>query len=96
MLYLLYCVDKPDSLELRLANRDEHLKYVASFAEKLKMAGPVLLDDGETMGGSLLIIEADTKAEIEAFSAGDPYARAGLFESIDIKPFVQSIGTPLL
>lgn len=96
MLYLLYCRDKADSLDLRLANREEHLKYAAGFADKLKMAGPVFLDDGETMAGSLLLIEAETKAEIEAFSAGDPYAKAGLFESVDIRPFKQSIGTPLV
>ena len=26
--FLLYCVDKPDSLALRMANREAHLAYV--------------------------------------------------------------------
>jgi hypothetical protein len=96
MLYLCYCKDKPNSLDLRLANRDEHLAFAASYADKLKLAGPVTLDDGETMAGSLLIFDVDTKAEVEAFAAGDPYGKAGLFESVDIRPFKQSLGTPLV
>lgn len=92
MLYVLYCVDKPDSLELRLANREEHLKYAGDFLGMIKLAGPMFLDDGETMAGSMLIMEADTKAEIEAFSEGDPYRKAGLFQTVDIRPFVQSLG----
>lgn len=92
MLFVLYCVDKPDSLDLRLANRDEHLKYAGDFLDMIKLAGPMFLDDGETMAGSMLIMEADTKAEIEAFSEGDPYRKAGLFQTVDIRPFVQSLG----
>ncbi len=96
MLFLCYCRDKPGSLDLRLATRDEHLAYVAGFADKLKLAGPVTLEDGETMAGSLLIFDVESQAEVEAFSAGDPYTRAGLFESVDIRPFKQSLGTPLI
>lgn len=96
MLFLCYCKDKPDSLDLRLATREDHLKYAAGFADKLKLAGPVTLDDGETMAGSLLIFDVESQAEVEAFSAGDPYAKAGLFESVDIRPFKQSLGTPLV
>ena len=44
-------------------------------------------EDGEAMIGSVLIIEAADRAEAEAFAAGDPYAKAGLFESVTIKPF---------
>ena len=92
MLYILYCVDKPDSLELRLANREAHLKYAADYIHMIKQAGPMFLDDGETMAGSMLIMEADTKEEIEDFSNGDPYRQAGLFERVDIRPYVQSLG----
>lgn len=92
MLFVLYCIDKPGSLDLRLANRDAHLKYAAEAIHMIKQAGPMFLDDGETMAGSILIMEADTKEEIEAFSEGDPYRKAGLFERVDIRPYVQSIG----
>jgi len=35
----------------------------------------------------LLVIEAADSAGAKAFAAGDPYAKAGLFESVAIKPY---------
>lgn len=95
MLYLLYCVDKPNALDLRLANREDHLAYAAGFADKMKVAGPMLDDEGD-MAGSMLIFDMDSKAEVEAFAAGDPYYKAGLFERVEIRRFNQSLGTPLV
>jgi hypothetical protein len=47
----------------------------------------MLSDDGEAMLGSVLVIEAADRAAAEGFAAGDPYAKAGLFESVTIKAF---------
>ena len=94
MLFVCYCVDKPNSLDLRLATREAHLAYAASFADKLKIAGPMLNDDG-SMAGSLLIFDVEGKEEVEAFAADDPYGKAGLFERVDIRAWNQSLGAPL-
>ncbi len=82
--YAIICIDKPDSLELRLVNRPAHLVYVAEHADQVKMAGPFLDDQGR-MAGSLLIVEAPDFAAIQAFAAADPYTLAGLFERVDIR-----------
>ncbi len=37
--------------------------------------------------GSLLIMAFDDQGQARAFAEGDPYARAGLFESVTIRPF---------
>jgi uncharacterized protein YciI len=37
--------------------------------------------------GSLLVVEAADRAAAEAFAAADPYAKAGLFESVVVRPF---------
>jgi hypothetical protein len=42
-------------------------------------------DDGNSMTGSLLIMDFPDRAAVEAFAAGDPYAAAGLFESVVIR-----------
>jgi uncharacterized protein YciI len=89
MRFLLLCEDKPDALELRLANRADHLAYVQNTDVNIVLAGPLLADDQETMAGSLLIIEADTRAQVEAFNREDPYTRAGLFGRVTIHPFKQ-------
>ncbi len=36
---------------------------------------------------SLLIMEFDDRGQVQAFAEGDPYAKAGLFESVTIRPF---------
>ena len=89
MLYLLICEDKPDSLELRLANRAAHLGYVKDF--DVRFAGPMLAEDETTMVGSMIVLEAADMAAARAFSEADPYRRAGLFANVAIRPFKQVV-----
>ncbi len=51
------------------------------------LAGPFLSEDGERPVGGLLIMEFDDQGQARAFAEGDPYAQAGLFESVTIRPF---------
>jgi Uncharacterized protein conserved in bacteria len=90
-LFALMCLDKPDSLELRLATRERHLAYVREHAEKVRVAGPVL-DDAEQMAGSFFILDVPDKAAAEAFHAADPYTQAGLFGSVTLRHFKALIG----
>jgi uncharacterized protein YciI len=90
-LYVLVCNDKPDSLELRLANREAHLAYARGFADRLKVAGP-LMDEAGNMAGSLLILEAESLEGARAFNLDDPYQKAGLFASVQVTAFKASIG----
>ena len=94
MLYVLMCLDKSDANELRLKTRDAHLAYVKSMPGKVRLAGALLADDETTMIGSLLVVDAESKAEAEAWSQNDPYRQAGLFESVDIKPWNWTVGAP--
>ena len=88
MIFALICKDRPGKLELRLATRPAHLDYLTALnaAGKLKFAGPLLDDEGKPVG-SLVAVEAGDRAGAEAIAAGDPYARAGLFESVEIHPW---------
>ncbi len=79
MLFVIRCVDKKDHLPVRQENRPAHVEYLKNFGEKLFAAGAIL-DDNEMMCGSVVIIDVANSAEAEAFAAGDPYAKAGLFE----------------
>ncbi len=87
MLFAVICKDKPDSLELRLANRPDHVDFLKGLGSSLKLAGPFTSEDGEGMDGSLLIVEAESQAAAEAMVANDPYAGAGLFASTEVKPW---------
>lgn len=87
MLYIIDCVDKPGSAAIRAANRADHLAYLEALGDRLHAAGPTVSEDGQSMTGSLLIIEFPDRAEAESFCAGDPYAKAGLFQSVTIRPW---------
>ncbi len=87
MLFHIYCTDKPNSTEIRMANRASHLDYMKQFEDKVLAAGPTLSDDGETMTGSVFLINFPDRAGADDFCANDPYQNAGLFKTTEIKPF---------
>ncbi len=84
MLYALICTDKPKSVDLRMSVRPDHLAFLQSLGDRLKASGPFLDENGQP-NGSLVVIEADSKSEAEAIAADDPYAKAGLFKSVEIR-----------
>jgi uncharacterized protein len=92
MLFVIHCVDRPNSGEVRRGNREAHLAYLAQF--DVAVAGP-LLDEPGDMCGSCLILDVDDRAAAEAYVAGDPYTRAGLFDRVEIHGFRQVVGAPL-
>jgi len=87
MLFLVHCIDKPDGTGIRGANRNAHLEHLERHADRLFCAGPLLSDDGAAMVGSAIIIDFDDRAGAEQFAAEDPYAKAGLFQSVTIRPW---------
>ena len=94
MLFALICTDKPNSLAMRKANRPEHLAYLESLGDTLVVAGPFTEADGATMNGSLVVIEAISLDAAHEIAAGDPFAKAGLFASVEIRPWLWTINSP--
>ena len=89
MLVALIARDKPGAPETRKANRESHLAYIAETGV-VRQAGPLLVD-GE-MAGSLIVLEVADFAEAEAWAAGDPYAKAGLFADVELIEWKKVIG----
>ena len=92
MLFIAHCTDKADHLQVRLDTRPAHLDFLKAKGNALKLAGPTLDADGEAPTGSLLIFEDTDLAAAKAWAAKDPYAAAGLFESVIVKPWKHAIG----
>ncbi|MAU98171.1 MAG: hypothetical protein CMP81_20205 [Fulvimarina sp.] len=93
MLYAVLCTDKPDHLQTRMDTRPEHLAFLNSLGEKLKFAGPFLGAD-EKPNGSLLMLEAESLEAAKALAGEDPYAKAGLFETVEVKRWNWSVKNP--
>ena len=88
MLFAFICQDKPGALQLRMDTRPAHVEFLTGLNKdgKLAFAGPLLDADGKP-NGTLAVVEAETMEEARALSEADPYAKAGLFASVDIRPW---------
>ena len=95
MLFIIFCEDKPNSMALRMQTRPAHLDYIQPLVEasRLLCAGPTPHYDPENTGklgvsGSLIIAEFETLQDAQDWAANDPYALAGLFSSVLVKPYL--------
>lgn len=96
MLYVFYCEDAPQSLDKRLANRPAHLERLQLLQQqgRLVLAGPFPAVDGENPGaagfsGSLIVAEFADLAAAQTWAGEDPYAQAGVYQTVVVKPFKQ-------
>jgi len=92
MHFVAICEDKPNSVTLRMDTRPTHLDYLKTVP--IRIAGPFLAEDGETMVGTLYVIEADSLEEAKAIVDKDPFMKVGLFSSVTIRPWRWGIGKP--
>ncbi|MEP7239290.1 MAG: YciI family protein [Devosia sp.] len=90
MHFALIAYDRPNAVAERAAIRPQHLNYRETLGDRLVLAGPFLNDRGEGIG-TILIIEAPALEAARESFADDPYAIAGLFDSVTIKPWRLSI-----
>jgi uncharacterized protein YciI len=84
MLWAISRVAAPNFAAMREKSLQAHLDYLHSRKDILVVSGATLTDDGKDVVGSMLIINVKSRAEAEAFSDGDPFAKAGMFKSVTI------------
>ncbi|MEW2918611.1 YciI family protein [Ruegeria sp. ANG10] len=89
MLIALIAKDKDGALQTRLDNRANHLTYIEETGV-VAQAGPLL--NGDAMVGSLIILEVEDMAAAQAWADNDPYAKAGLFQSVDLIVWKKVVG----
>ncbi|MEE2526581.1 YciI family protein [Hyphobacterium sp. HN65] len=86
MTFLVRALDKPGHLDIRKTNRESHLTFLDTAGDRLKLAGPLLSEQGE-MIGSLLVVDFDTLEAVHDWLADDPYTKAGLFREVNVTGF---------
>lgn len=84
MPYAIVTTDRKDAGDLRAKTRDVHVAYLTANMHKLLAAGALTADDGTGGHGGILIVDTDERKEAEAFIAGDPFTKAGLFEKVTV------------
>lgn len=96
MLYMIIGTDALDSVERRRSMRPRHIEYLQPLIEqgRLVLAGPNPRIDSPDPGpagfsGSLIVAEFESLEAARDWAANDPYMIEGVFEDVQVKPFVQ-------
>ncbi len=94
MFYAIIAEDMPGSLEKRLSTRPAHVARLNVLKDegRLLIAGPHPMIDSEDPGpagfsGSLIVAEFATREAAIAWASEDPYALAGVYAKVTVKPF---------
>ena len=95
MYVALICRDKPGHLQVRLDTRPAHVEFLKGLDAdgRIAFAGPMIGEDGNP-DGSLVVLSVDTVDAAKEIAARDPYAKAGLFDTVDISQWNWTINAP--
>ena len=98
MLYAIACEDLPGTLPKRVEARAAHLARLKALQEqgRLVLAGPHPAIDSEDPGpagftGSLIVAEFATREAAIAWASEDPYAAAGVYARVTVRPFRRTL-----
>ncbi len=93
MTYVVHAYDHTDSeaMTRRMTVRPDHLAGAQALREAGQyILGGALLDADGQMIGSLMVLDFETEADLEAWQAIEPYVQRGVWATVDIKPFRQA------
>lgn len=85
MQFMIRAYDGQDMLEKRLAVRPRHLENMAKLPGRVICAGG-LLDEKGNMKGSLLILDFDSREQLEAYLRTEPYVIEHVWEKVEAEP----------
>ncbi|MFF2775487.1 YciI family protein [Streptomyces sp. NPDC058052] len=92
MEFLCYHRDRVGSLPLRYELAQEHWAYMDGYAEALIARGPTFADDGETLTGSVHIVDVPDPAAARAFAFDEPNYQAGAYRDVLLRRWHNLLG----
>ena len=85
MQFIIRACDGADMLERRMAVRPRHLENMGRIRDRVVCAGG-LLDDQGRMKGSVLIVDFEDRAALDAYLASEPYIVEHVWERVEVEP----------
>ncbi len=75
------------ALERRMAARDAHLKVCAdSVASGNQLIGAAMMDDVGKMNGSVMVMNFDSREELDEWLKREPYVSGKVWDRIEVIP----------
>ncbi len=75
------------ALERRMAAREAHLKVCAeSVASGNQLIGAAMMDDAGKMNGSVMIMNFETREELDAWLKREPYVSGKVWDRVEVIP----------
>ncbi|HRI17169.1 MAG TPA: YciI family protein [Burkholderiaceae bacterium] len=92
-LFAVWATDAAGALPARERVRPVHrARLRAPGPVRVVLAGPTPAPLDARMNGTLLIVEAEDLQAVQDFIERDPYSEAGVYERVEIRPFVCGLG----
>ncbi len=85
MQFIVKAYDGAGMLDKRMEVRPRHLEGMKRLSEHIICAGG-LLDDQGKMKGSVLIMDFESRKELDDYIANEPYVVEKVWEKIEIDP----------
>ena len=92
MEFLCYHRDRTGSLPLRHELLEAHWSYMDQYAKELIARGPTFADDGETLTGSVHIVDVPDAAAARAFAFDEPNYQAGAYRDVLLRRWRNLLG----
>lgn len=84
MLFLVRFTDRPDSYPLRQRLLEAHIDWCARHRESVLVAGSLRVEPDAAPIGGAWVVEAQSKAAVEALMQTDPFWTGGLRAGVEI------------
>ena len=91
MQFIVRAYDGEGMLEKRMEVRPRHLEGMDRLRDHIICAGGLLDDDGK-MKGSVLVMEFDSREELDQYLANEPYVLEHVWEKIEVERLNVVIG----
>ena len=90
MQFVIVAKDGTDNeaLERRMKAREAHIDiFKQGLSKRKNILGGAILNDNGDMCGSVMVVEFDTREELDEWLNNDPYVTGDVWRDIEVLPF---------
>ena len=85
MKFAVTAIDGKGKLEERMRVRPRHLENMEKLGSSIVLAGGLQDEDGNPKG-SVLVLDFDSKDQLDAYLASEPYIQEHVWEDVTVEP----------